>query len=270
MSLTQITDHVARALDSLHERHKDKPNIAALVTIVMSQVQEVEDAGYQLFTERLISTAVGEQLNVLGRIVGELRDGKSDADFRRFVRARIAANKSKGRWADMNAVARLVLDDATLGIINSESNYQTILMEITGALPIGDATILSGFLADTKSDTHRLLLKTSEYDTDNTYTLGSVTSCDPSGPSIPIGSTTIVVVSTRGFESSGSILIDKGGAAEEIVTYTSLDATNFYGTSATTFAHATFEPVHTADSNTQGLGTTVTTAIGGRLASVLT
>ena len=60
------------------------------------QVQEVEDAVYQILTDTVLETAEGAQLDGLGEIVGEERAGRDDATYRIAIRTRIAINLSEG------------------------------------------------------------------------------------------------------------------------------------------------------------------------------
>ncbi len=86
-------------------------NIKKLLQALVDPVQDVESALQQLLVDRAVGTAVGEQLDVLGRVVGQDRNGMVDDDFRRMVRARISVNRSKGTISDVLVVAELVLDD---------------------------------------------------------------------------------------------------------------------------------------------------------------
>ena len=90
----------------------DEPNnITKLLTALVTPHQPLEDAWQQLRLLRSVDTAVGVQLDMIGEIVGQERGGMVDDDYRRFVRARIAANISDGRVFDLIKVATLVVND---------------------------------------------------------------------------------------------------------------------------------------------------------------
>jgi hypothetical protein len=95
----------------------DENNIKRLLRCWISGVQSVEDALTQLALMRRIDTATGAQLDVLGRIVGQRRGGREDATFRRYIRARIRANKSRGTIGDVIKVAALVVGDEDAAIV---------------------------------------------------------------------------------------------------------------------------------------------------------
>jgi len=68
------------------------------------QVQQLEDLFQAMLSLASIDDASGAQLQVIGRIVGELYTGEPDAIYRLRVRARIRANASSGDPDDLYAV----------------------------------------------------------------------------------------------------------------------------------------------------------------------
>jgi hypothetical protein len=86
----------------------EENNIKKLLRALVTPVQDLEDTLQTLLVERSIDTAVGEQLNVLGRLVGQERAGLVDDDYRRVLRARISVHRSKGTIADINKITRLI------------------------------------------------------------------------------------------------------------------------------------------------------------------
>jgi len=91
---------------------QEKPNIRAFVCALTTPAQDLTDALNQLLTERGIDTAVGAQLDVIGKVVDEPRDGEVDDVYRRFIRARIAVHRSNGVPVEILKIARLVLGDS--------------------------------------------------------------------------------------------------------------------------------------------------------------
>lgn len=86
-------------------------NLRNLLAGLVSQFQPIEEAFAQLLLERSVNNAVGAQLDAIGKIVGQPRSGLVDDDYRRFVRARIAANRSSGLVDDILRVIALVVFD---------------------------------------------------------------------------------------------------------------------------------------------------------------
>lgn len=107
--ITKITDHVAAALARLPEESREQPNIVAFVSALVRPAQAVEDAFWQLLTETGISRALGVSLDRIGKIVGQVRDGRDDETYRAVLRARILANRSSGKIEELITIVRLVL-----------------------------------------------------------------------------------------------------------------------------------------------------------------
>lgn len=108
MALANI-DHVQQGLGLLLSQYRDKPRIAALISSFLRRIQELDDAAIEVLIARLIDNAVGAQLLVIGRIVGQPNEGSWDDDtYRLFIKARIRANKSNGHGDDVIDVVNLV------------------------------------------------------------------------------------------------------------------------------------------------------------------
>lgn len=108
MTLARITDHVEQGLALLITQYRGKPRLAAWTSAYLRQVQVLEDAIYDVLIKRMIDNASGEQLDVVGRIVGEPRDDNDDANLRIFINARIRMNRSRGNSDDVLAVLQLI------------------------------------------------------------------------------------------------------------------------------------------------------------------
>lgn len=111
MAITHNTSHVEEGIDRLLEQFKDKPRILAWVTALLGQVQEIEDALYQLYWERLLDNAVGAQLDGIGQIVVLDRQGFDDEPYRAFLRAKIRVNLSNGKTEELIYILKLILGD---------------------------------------------------------------------------------------------------------------------------------------------------------------
>lgn len=109
MSIAPITDHVERGLAHLIEQYRGRPRLEAYVRSFLLEVQALSDAAWEVLISRLIDDATGEQLTVLGRLVGERGRVEDDERFRVVIRARIAVNKSRGTGNDILRVAILLL-----------------------------------------------------------------------------------------------------------------------------------------------------------------
>lgn len=111
----------------------DERNIVKLLRVWLSGAAGLEFALQQLFSERSIDTAIGEQLNTLGQLVGQKRNGLDDDTYRRYIRARVSANRSRGNAPDVIAVADLVVydDDAYLHVKRQyNASYHFVVEDI--------------------------------------------------------------------------------------------------------------------------------------------
>lgn len=96
MSIVHNTDYATQMKDLLLQQFKGKPNWEALLGAWSISFQQVEDMLYDLFTKRAVDTAVGRQLDILGIIVGETRNGATDSGYRIRIKTRIIRNVSSG------------------------------------------------------------------------------------------------------------------------------------------------------------------------------
>lgn len=108
MSITHITDHYERGLARLLGQFKDKPRIAALLQSWLGEVQELENALWDVFINRNLDVATGDLLAKLGALVGQPANGMDDDQYRLFIRARIKANRSNGKARELIAIVLLV------------------------------------------------------------------------------------------------------------------------------------------------------------------
>lgn len=112
-----------------------------------SSAQDVENALQQLLLQRWIDSAVGVQLDQIGKIVGQLRLGMVDDDYRRFCRARILTNRSDGRWETLITIALLVLNESGITVTVTGEGTATIRVFANGAVTAGGVgEILASFM----------------------------------------------------------------------------------------------------------------------------
>lgn len=207
----------------------NRPNIRTVLRAIIKPLQLIEDAYYALLTQNGLGAqiAVGSNLDVIGDIVGESRQGLEDIDYLRLIQARVAANRSRGTINDILKVASLVLNlPATVGA--------TIVLDSTGVAayeltvyerPVDDveANFLLGFLQASTSGGVRVILTTSYVVDALDFTCAQAAV----GAVMSSGATTVTVDSTAGFPSSGSVDIDVGTSLQETVTYSSKTSTTF-------------------------------------------
>lgn len=115
MTLTKIQDHDQRAVDDLIGFFR-RERIETITRVFAEKAQEIEDVFWQLITERFLDTAVGVNLDILGRIVRRERGPLNDDVYRAILRGKIAANLSSGTYPEVLRVVELCLNVRSTGI----------------------------------------------------------------------------------------------------------------------------------------------------------
>lgn len=89
-------EHEEEGLSHLIDLFRYGPRNQALLRAILAQVQEAEDAVWAVSQGFALATATGDQLDILGRLVGEERADRLDAEYRRAIYARRLVNSSDG------------------------------------------------------------------------------------------------------------------------------------------------------------------------------
>lgn len=145
MPVARVKDHVDQGLDRLLTQYKGKPRLAAWLTSYLRQVQRLDDAAYDVIWKRLIEYASDGQLDTIGAIVGEPRKSRLDDPYRVFIRARIRANRSRGKLADILAVFTAIEDVGAIAVETGTAIFIEALQT-----PATDLEDLFAILRDTK------------------------------------------------------------------------------------------------------------------------
>jgi hypothetical protein len=215
----------------------DTNNITKLLTALIGPFRDLENALQQLLTQRFVSNAVGAQLDVLGEIVGQERAGMTDTLYRRYINAKILANKSDGFTETLISIAVLIMNDpnATIDIQTVGYPGYTAVWDVDPP-QTGFADALITMLNLAQAAGVRGILQTLTASSD----AGAFTCAQAAflTATTNAGATTLTVGSTSGFPTSGSLDIDVGLTTAETVTYTGTGPTSFTGVSATTQNHA--------------------------------
>lgn len=87
-------DYIEKFLPKLAGQFENSPKLKAMVSAMLSFFSELETEADRLKTERWIDSAIGQQLDGCGYIVGELRKGRSDDEYREAIKFRVFVNVS--------------------------------------------------------------------------------------------------------------------------------------------------------------------------------
>lgn len=176
-TLTPAPDARTEALDLILVQYLESPTLLAFLGAHLDQCTSLDNAIVSVYEDSFdVERALGVWLDRLGRVVGESRRGRSDADFRRGVRVRILINRSSGRVRDLAAVARLLeeLEEDDQVRVRPEGTA-TVSVRIDGA-PVGIPHDVHAYLLETVAAGVRLITITIPYgfDPDTAFRLVTV------------------------------------------------------------------------------------------------
>lgn len=107
-TLRALVSHCQAAADLLIAQYQDQPLIRAWLCSYLDRLQDIDTATASLYENALdLDNAAGVHLDLLGRIVREPREGRSDEDYRRALRVRVLVNRSQGRIEDLIGIVDL-------------------------------------------------------------------------------------------------------------------------------------------------------------------
>jgi hypothetical protein len=133
MTLTHDTSHQSEAVARLCQQYVGNAGIVALLDAHSEGIQLLEDALWTLQTDRLpLDSATGVQLDGIGDIVGQIRNGMSDDLYRLWLKAR------------MLAIVRVITESANP-------------IQVVGVYPAGVLLLIAGELPTTASDLAQIL-----------------------------------------------------------------------------------------------------------------
>lgn len=263
-------DHVAAALTRVCEQFKKSPNYLAFLTSLVTPIQSVENAMRQLLLERDIYTAIGDQLDTLGKIVGQPRNGLSDTQYRRYLLARIGTSKSNGIVEDLLAISVLVVNDTDVLHTIETQGIAALVLSLTGDVVTDDvAEDLIVFLRDAVSAGVRIIIEYYTFAEASSFTFAAAAFL--SGAQLTgVGFLTVNFnADYQLFPSTGSIIIDEGTSQEEVKSYVTRSQTVFTLSGTTAKDHADDATVTLYTGPGLGWGDSTDAGVGGNFATAL-
>jgi hypothetical protein len=106
--LPKAEDHLQAILSYDLEQYKESKVLSVLMKALISQLQRTEDTFLDLQLKRFIPTAFGYTLDLMGSIVGELRNFKKDNDYRTAILVRALINNGGGTPEDIISAIRIL------------------------------------------------------------------------------------------------------------------------------------------------------------------
>lgn len=184
----KVEDHCEEAIARLLHQFHGKTRLENLVCVFGDQVQALEEAFWQLFTERTLANSSDAQLDGIGEIVGEARKARTDANYRVALSVRILVNKSNGKVEELYTIIRTAQGvDVAVTILEGD---MALSVEISDPLVNMTAAELVALLRQAKMDGVRLDLVTTYSDDADTFEFSSTTEGEVTDNATGVGSTT--------------------------------------------------------------------------------
>ena len=110
---TQNTTVVAQGVALLTDKWRKLPNVVALLSSYLGEIQEVQNVLWDVIRSRWLAVATADnptgyqsdQLDELGKLVGQQRMGLPNGEYGQVILLRVQANRSQGRAEDIIQLA---------------------------------------------------------------------------------------------------------------------------------------------------------------------
>lgn len=151
-------DHVAKAISRLPEQLKNSAVLIALIKALLTPAQEIEDTFFALLALKSIDDATDAMLDLIGKLVGQLRNGNTDLVYRNFIRVRLAINRSRGLRSDYVKIISLIYPSAKIEVRAKQATSEVTVHGVV--INAADAQALLGLLQQTHGAGVRVVLGT--------------------------------------------------------------------------------------------------------------
>jgi hypothetical protein len=94
--MEKITTHIEDAKSRMIERYRNSPKFEGVISLFAEKMQALEDAIDYFQNHRWIADAEGFQLDLIGEIVGQPREGVNDTTYRVLLYVKVAINAARG------------------------------------------------------------------------------------------------------------------------------------------------------------------------------
>lgn len=158
MSAIEPADLAAGASDDLPAQFAST-SVLDLAQALLSRLQTVDDVALQLQAGLALPDAQGAQLDILGALVGQPRQGgaypagESDDAYRPKISAAILRNRSGGTVPDLIAVVSALLSDMDPTVIVTRSGIASFSLTVlvSGPLDTAQMEALASFVQAAKA-----------------------------------------------------------------------------------------------------------------------
>lgn len=120
--------------------------IEIIIGAYITEAQNIEDALVELLTRTDIDVISGNNLDRLGALVGQGREGFSDAKYRLFIKGKIGVNTSESDIEKVNTVFKLLTNATQVAIVEIFPASVSLFSDV--AIPAGDVALITSLMED--------------------------------------------------------------------------------------------------------------------------
>ena len=134
--VTLVSNRVEKAKALLLSQFQDSPNINGLLTVLIKELQELENTLNDLQTVRTLDGSYGAWLDYIGEELKVDRNGYTDSDYKTAIKIAMFKRTASATTEDIQRIVGLLAGDSEAAITN---NYP-YMMELTSYLfCVGDS-----------------------------------------------------------------------------------------------------------------------------------
>jgi hypothetical protein len=97
-------------LSFIPQQFKESENFNKILKIIASECDDLVGVFNQIKTAFYLESAIGVQLDIIGQIVQEERNGLNDQDYREAIKFKIFLNTSKGKVEEIIFILKTITD----------------------------------------------------------------------------------------------------------------------------------------------------------------
>ncbi len=141
MNLTRA-QHLQAAVDKLATTYKtDKPKVLAVLQAFAHQVGDLDATLVDLYEKRSLLTAEGVQLDIIGRLLNEVRLGLGDEDYRLKLQLKVIRIYSEGTASNLMQIFEIMTNPAAMEFSEIFPATAYLLAVYPGLTPYNDEVI---------------------------------------------------------------------------------------------------------------------------------
>lgn len=141
--ITLKTDYVEEGLSRLLTQFKDATDFKVLVSAFLAEVQALENALYDLGFLKSIDTMQGDALDLLGKLFGVSRKGRTDVAYRVVLKGQSLLLNTSGEAERIRLVLRAMIPGAEPRVLDvGEAAFTAYMDSVTLDSPIETGAVV--------------------------------------------------------------------------------------------------------------------------------